>query len=80
MITMCVFKDMRTNKFGLNVTINHNRPPQDAYDGEVFSCELDHTLVNFGLGGNLSLENALALRDFLNDHLEPEKPHGGCKL
>lgn len=58
---VCVFKDMPTNKFGLNFTA----------PSEVFGCLLeDVPIAGAAAGGCLSKDNAKQLVLFLNDFIE----------
>jgi len=69
-----MFKDLVTNQFHLNIYINENTEDQDH-----FSCQLAPKLVNFGLGGEITKDQAKGLLEFLKDHLE-EPEIKGCKL
>ena len=60
-IFICIFQDLRSNRCGLNISTEKN----------VFGFMFDPTeKPNFGIGGELTMENIKAMRDFLTDVLE----------
>ena len=73
-VFMCMFHDLMTQRHGINITT-----PKEVFG---FLLEKDDLMIQ--AGGELTMEKARALRDFLSDLLREQEcvteAHYGCKL